>query len=284
MGEAGTHAVGSVTDMHGSTSLVEIIAGAKTPETQENMELLKKAQNGDKSAMDEIVIRNGKLVLKYLKKYSWAAEMKEDLLQEGLIGIRKAVDRYNFDYDTAFSTYAMYWIQQSINEYISGNINPLAIPNYIRDRARKIKKMERERENNGLPMLTDGEIADMLGVAEEAVRDARMSAKPVVSFENPIGDDSGATLGDIIPSTDGDMADDLTQKQCMGYLIETIRKKTDEREFKMLEMRYGLGEYERPHTFKEIGDFFGISKQRTEKVMNTLLRRLRNIKEVRDCL
>lgn len=260
--------------IHGDSMLMKQISEAETPDREENFELIREAKEGNQNAMNEVIIRNGKLVTKMLNKYSWLPEMKEDLLQEGLIGMQRAIREFDFDYNTAFSTYAVHWIQQAINAYISKNAGLITVPSYIRLRAGKIKALEKERDSLGQTPYTDSEIAEILGIREDDVASARLATMKVLSFDNYVNEDTDTTVEDMIPSDESDIGDRLTEQYTVKDAMEYIKDVLSEREYDMLKMRFGIGEYDKQMNYKEIGDSYGVSKQRAEKIINTALNKL----------
>lgn len=261
-------------------TLEEQIIASEIPDRDENYALVKAVQNGDGDATTELMIRNGRLVLQMLKKYAWLPDMKDDLLQEGLLGIQKAAMDFSFDYDTAFSTYAVFQIRRYINNYINKNIGSVSIPGYIRLRAVKIKQIEAERTGAGLPPLQDAEIAEMLGITEDDVIATRLYARSVVSLDETMGDDGDTTIGDTVQSDDGDIVDVVTDREMFGHLMETVKAQLSEREFNMIKMKFGLGECNTETTYEEIGRYYNLTRQRAEQIINRALRRLKASKSV----
>lgn len=263
---------------NGQSVLMQCILDAKTPTKNENIELVKAAKNGDKDALENVVIRNGKLVLMILRRYTWLTEIKDDLLQEGLMGVQRAVEEFNFDYETAFSTYAVYWIRQYINQYITKNGQTVSLPNYMIDRMRKIKKIEDERNSLGLSPLTDKEIAEQLGITEEEVIATKINTQVMVSLDDKLSEDNEATLGESIASDEANIEFDIVNKDTLQNFSKIIQECLSEREYDIIKRRYGIGEYEDAQTFSEIGEVYNLSKQRICQIEERAIKKLRKPK------
>lgn len=271
---------------YGNNELLHMILKASVPTREENDELLKRAKDGDAFAIEELIIRNGKLILSIIKKYSWNDEIKDDLLQEGILGLYKAIEEFDFSFGTAFSTYAVYWINQSVNSYVVQSSHHVFLPQHIADKIHKIKKVEAEREAQGLCLLSNAEMADRIHATENAVMYARMNMKPAVPLDANTEEDCDTSFGDTIPSDMPDVDSDIMKSNAKSDILRILNECLTERELKMLQMKFGLFCYHEPHTFEQVGDEFHVSKQRAEQIIKKAISKLRQSKwlqELKEC-
>lgn len=260
-------------------SLIGIISSAEIPTREENFELIRRAKSGDKTAYEEIIIRNGRLVLKELKKYSWYQDTYDDLLQEGLMGIGRAIEKFNFDYNTAFSTYAIHWINQYIRLYITKKTGSITYPSEIINKALKLKRLNQDRFANGEPELTNEEALQMLGLGKASdmnIINSYLASLVYLDAESSEAED--LFIRDFIKSQDEEIEDAYIQKDTSEYLIAFIQDKLTEREADVVFMHYGFPPYDKAHKFDDIGDKYSITKQRAEQIHKKAIEKLKDSK------
>lgn len=261
--------------------LMSKIFEAETPTREENIELVRKTKEGNQEAKEELMIRNGKLILSTIKKYFPTYTLNEDLLQEGLIGIQKAVDMFDETRNTAFSTYAVWWIRQSIGLYLTGNEKLIRLPVHIYEKIWKVKKMERANLNAGIDPPTVKEIAKELGITEEEATELKTYIEPVISLEAQLNDSDGLTVGDMIPDEKNDISNQVLSEMTNNQLQDILKDTLTERELDIIKMRFGFEPYE-PHTLDEIGKKYGITRERARQIETKCLKRLKHPKKKKE--
>lgn len=264
-----------------SNPIIACIMQSEVPTKEENHRLVEEVKKGSKEATEELVIRNGRLVLSFLKKYRWLDEYMDDLLQEGLIGIQVAAQKFDLNYGTAFSTYATVWIHQHISVYLRENIKAIKLPTDIVSKITKIKKIEDRARENGLPVPSDEEIAREVGVSVDVVSKFRMYDAyntAISSLDTPL-EDSDSTVAECIPSDEGDFTETIIDREINGEVLEVLEKILSEKEFDIIKMLCGLCEYSHKYTQVQIAKKYGVSKQMIGQTKNNARKKMkRNIR------
>jgi RNA polymerase primary sigma factor len=266
--------------------LLQRILNAKVPKREENIELVEKAKNGDSQAIEEVLIRNGKLVLSILKQYYWVTDISEDLLQEGLLGIYKAIQVYDKSYNTAFSTYAVWWIKQSITSYISNYDRNIKLTSHIIDKINKMKKIEQQFISEGKQQPTNKELAELLEMSEQEISELKRYEDHTLSLDLQLGDENNTTIGDLIPNDQDDISEVIMNDMMNEYLQKILEENLNERELDILKMRYGFGTY-KIHTLEEIGKKYDITKERVRQIETKIFKKLKHPKvkkQLAECL
>jgi len=240
---------------------------------EEELELAIKAKKGDKKAREKLINCNLKLVISIALKYINSGLSIEDLVQEGTIGLIKAVDKFNPDMGTKLSTFATYWIKQSINRAIENVGRTVRIPVYLYEKINMIKKAY----NQLMMMLgkepTYKEVADFLNIPEQKVMEIILISKDSVSLSTPLYDDKGTEFGDVIESPDN-LEAEVAEKTMVYFLQNMLSSgELDEREYQVIIMRYGLNGVE-PKTLENIGEKLGISREWVRKIELKALKKL----------
>lgn len=258
-------------------TLIDIILSAETPTREENLQMVKKAKQGDAKSLEDIVIRNGKLVVKELRKYSWCKDVYEDLLQEGLMGIGKAVDKFDFDYDTAFSTYAIYWIRQYIHNYFVRKTDIIYYPGEIRQNAAKLNKINERLASEGKPELTNKEIIEELQLKDDSdVVAIKSCIASTLSIDADAGEFGDASIKETIASSEISIEDNYVQKDSNEFLLKVMKKCLNDKEYDIMLMHYGIAPYSKRYRFDEIGHKYSVTKQRIEQIHGKAIRKLRD--------
>ena len=241
---------------------------------EEEIDLAKKAVNEDKYAKQKLINSNLRLVVSIARKYTWANIPFIDLIQEGNIGLIKAVDKFDYSKGYKFSTYATWWIRQAISRSIMDTSRSVRLPVHLAGKLTKIKRYitKFECENARAPSYV--EIGNSLGITEEEVErflsyDTKTNA---TSLETPVGDDGDASLGDFIPDTD-----DIESKVEVSVMIDTVIDVIDSlniesRAKDVLKARLGL--YDRVYTLEELGQKYGVTRERIRQIEKKSRKRL----------
>ena len=208
---------------------------------EQEVELSKKIEKGDKRARDKMITANMRLALSVVKKYTNRGIDVDDLVQESIIGLTKAVDQFDYTKGFKFSTYAYWWIQQAVRQCVASNVGPIALPANTFSKLYKITKFEKDYQAEFGKAATEQEVAEMFGTTTDTLRSLRQSAARPRSFDTPMFSDDGGsrTLRDVIPDH-MPAADELIDAARLNKTIrETLSTLTD-RERLIIKMRFGL--------------------------------------------
>jgi RNA polymerase primary sigma factor len=212
---------------------------------EEEITLSQAIEKGDKLARDRMIQSNLRLAISIAKKYSKMGCPLEDLIQESNIGLMKAVDRFDWRRGFKFSTYASWWIKQSVSRHLTSHKSTVRVPAHASGLIWKIKKICREYEDEFRHQPTISEIADLLGVTESMIKLSLESAaiQNSISLDAALGDEkNGRRFEEIISDTDSESPDDLIDRQKTLNIIKNSLAKLSPREEKILRLRFGIYE------------------------------------------
>jgi len=243
---------------------------------EEEVELAKRIEDGDTEAKKELARHNLRLVISIAKKYRNYGLPFLDLIQEGNLGLMRAIEKFDHTKGYKFSTYATWWIRQRIFRAINNQSRTIRIPAHMNELIREIYKMEQKHinENGEEPFIE--EIAEKLDVAEEKVLKAKKSAHQTTSLDKPLGEDSpdGNVLGDLLADENAPRPEQETlDKLVTDRLEEVMEESLTDREKRILQLRYGLKDYH-PRTLDEVGQVFDISRERVRQIQKRAIQKL----------
>ncbi|HSK85210.1 MAG TPA: RNA polymerase sigma factor RpoD/SigA [Rubrobacter sp.] len=241
---------------------------------KEEIDLSKRAKAGDKGARQRLIEKNLRLVVSVAKKYRGMGLPFEDLIQEGNIGLMKAVEKFDPDRGWRFSTYATWWVRQAVQRAVADKGRTIRVPVHMGDKIRKMARAYNELSSEMEREPTDEEVANRLGWTAEQVRDVKGAMPDATSFNQPLGSDSDATeIGELIEDERAsEVAGTIIGEMEMDWLAEAVEK-LPERHRYILIKRYGLGD-EETATLARLSAELGISRERVRQVQREAERML----------
>ncbi len=244
-----------------------------TPE--EEIELAIRIADDDKQAKKRLAEANLRLVVSIAKRYVGRGMQFLDLIQEGNLGLIKAVDKFDYTKGFKFSTYATWWIRQAITRAIADQARTIRIPVHMVETINKLKKTSSQLLHKNGRDPTVEEIAAELDMPPEKVRDIMRVAQEPVSLETPIGEEEDSHLGDFIPDDDAPAPADAASMMLLKEQLNEVLATLTPREAQVLRLRFGL-EGGHPHTLEEVGAEFQVTRERIRQIEAKALRKLRH--------
>jgi len=227
------------------------------------------------AARAHLIKANTRLVVSIAKRYMGQGVPFLDLIQEGNLGLMKAVGKFDYRRGCKFSTYATWWIRQSITRALAEQGRVIRLPSHVGDRIRKVYRTAQHLEQNGGQKPTPNEIADRMGLTPSKIRWLIKVSRRPLSLEKPVGEEADSELGEFIEDEDSPTPTDTTTQVLLAEKMEEILATLSPREARILRLRFGLQDG-RAYTLKEVGEKFGLTRERIRQIEREALSRLRH--------
>ncbi len=254
--------------------------------SEEERERLERQWREGEAARKHLIQANSRLVISLAKKYMGQGVPFLDLIQEGNLGLMKAVEKFDYRRGYKFSTYATWWIRQAITRAIADQGRTIRVPVHMSDRIRRLYHISRRLEQELGREPTPEEIAQEMKLPPKKVGWMLKIAQRPLSLEKPVGEEKDSELGDFIEDQERPTPPELASRRLLREEIEEMLNALTPREARVLQLRFGLVDG-RSHTLKEVGEKFGVTRERIRQIESEALRRLRNpnrSKRLRDFL
>ena len=247
---------------------------------EEEVELAKRIERGDVQAKEQMINSNLRLVVSIAKRYQGHGLSLLDLIQEGVLGLIRAVEKFDWRRGFKFSTYATWWIRQAVQRGVQNRSRVIRVPVHVAEVERRASRAERELTGTLGRLPTEEEVAKKAKISLEKLREAREAVRTLASLDRPVGEDESATLGDLVAAPGGDPAAELAVRLDVPALERALAG-LDPLQRKVLELRFGLTGGE-PATIRDVAAQLDVARDRVRQLERTALERLSRNRELQE--
>jgi RNA polymerase primary sigma factor len=245
----------------------------------EEVELAKRIERGDKEAKERMINSNLRLVVSIAKRYQGHGLSLLDLIQEGIIGLIRAVEKFDWRRGFKFSTYATWWIRQAVQRGVANKSRTIRIPVHIAEREQRIARAERELAPKLGRQPTENEVAKQARLPVKQVQEVRKAARAVTSLDRPLGDENESALGDLFASEQAPPEEEIGVSLEQDVLRRAVAQ-LPEREREVVKLRYGLNGDRDPASLEAIGRQLGLTRERVRQIEANALEQLAVNREI----
>jgi RNA polymerase primary sigma factor len=246
---------------------------------QEEVELAQRIERGDREARDRMITSNLRLVIALARRYQGMGLSLLDLIQEGVLGLIRAVDKYDWRRGFKFSTYATWWVRQSIQRALASKTREIRLPENVVDLERRVLRAERELSVRLGRRPTETEVAEAAAISTDRLTELRQVARAVTSLDRPVGESGDVALGELVPTAGAGPEEVVSVSLTEQKLREAVAALPDV-ERQVVALRYGMDGGGEPRSLREVGRMLGMSPQRARRIEIAALERLAVSREV----
>jgi len=241
---------------------------------QEEVKLARRIKRGDQKARTEMVSANLRLVVKIARDYGNIGLPLLDLISEGNIGLMKAVERFDPKKGGKLSTYAAWWIKQSIKRALANQSKTIRLPVHLVDKIAKVRRVSSQMTEELGREPTDEELAEEIGLSASKITQLKAAAVRPASLDQPIGDDESTEFGDLVGDMEADDPFETLRDKDLREEVGDLMDVLDDRERRIINSRFGLDGH-KPKTLEQVGEKFGVTRERIRQLQNIALHKLR---------